>query len=132
MSLAIRPIMSALLRNRTGAVLVSIQVAIALAVLVNALYIVVQRVEKIHRVTGLDEPNIFVIQSGGFTERFHEVPSIREDLGYLRSLNDVIAATPSNAIPLADGGNNDQLVTRPDAPRTDHYNVMEVDRKSVV
>ena len=131
MSLDIRPIMSALLRNRTGAVLVSMQVAIALAVLVNALYIVVQRIEKIHRVTGLDEPNIFVIQSGGFTGRFHEVPSIREDLAYMRSLGDVVAATPSNSIPLSDGGNNDQLVTRPDARRTDHYNMIEVDEQGL-
>jgi putative ABC transport system permease protein len=131
MSLDIRPIMSALLRNRTGAVLVSMQVAIALAVLVNALYIVVQRIEKIHRTTGLDEQNIFVMQSGGFTERFHEVPSIREDLAYLRSLEDVIAATPSNSIPLSDGGNNDQLVARPEAKRTDHYNVIEVDEQGL-
>ena len=41
MNLNIRPILSALLRNRTGAVLVALQIAIALAVLVNALYIVI-------------------------------------------------------------------------------------------
>ena len=36
MNLAVRPILSALLRNRTGAVLVALQVAIALAVLCGA------------------------------------------------------------------------------------------------
>ena len=96
MSLNVRPIVSALLRNRTGAVLVAMQVAIALAVLVNASYIVVQRVEKIRRPTGIDEQNILVIQSAGFTDRFHEVPSVREDLAYLRAVDGVIAATPSN------------------------------------
>ena len=49
MSLDLRPTLSALLRNRTGAVLVAAQVAIALAVLANAAYIVVQRIEKINR-----------------------------------------------------------------------------------
>ncbi len=131
MSLNVRPILSALLRNRTGAVLVAVQVAIALAVLVNAIYIVVQRIDKIHRPTGLDEQNIFVIQSGGFTERYHEVPSVREDLAYLRSLDGVIAATPSNSVPLSDGGNNDTLVTRPDAQRTELYNMIEVDEQGL-
>ena len=54
MSLDIRPTLSALLRNRTGAVLVAAQIAIALVVLANAAYIIVQRIEKIHRPTGID------------------------------------------------------------------------------
>ena len=40
----IRPIASALWRNRTGALLVAFQIAIGLAVLVNAVYVVKQRV----------------------------------------------------------------------------------------
>ena len=46
MSLNIRPILSSLLRNRTGAVLVALQIALALAILVNATYIVKQRVDR--------------------------------------------------------------------------------------
>src|SRR5437016_14007624 len=107
MSLNVRPILSALLRNRTGAALVAMQVAIALAVLVNALYIVVQRIEKIHRPTGIDEQNILVVQSAGFTDRFRQTASVREDLAYLRGMSGVIAATATNSIPLASGGNND-------------------------
>jgi putative ABC transport system permease protein len=130
-NLNVRPILSALLRNRTGAVLVAIQVAIALAVLVNALYIVVQRGEKIRRPTRIDEHNVFVIQAAGFTNRFHEVPSVQEDLAYLRGLDGVIAATPSNSIPLSDGGNNDSLVTRPDARRSEYYNEIEIDEQGL-
>ena len=127
MNLNIRPILSALLRNRTGAVLVAVQVAIALAVLANAAYIIVQRTEKIHRPTGIDEPNIFVIESAGFTARFQQTASVRDDLAYLRGVSGVIAATASNSIPLSDGGNNDSLVTQPDAPRTGYINDMEID-----
>ena len=36
----IRPILSALLRNKTGAMLVAVQVALSLAILANALHIV--------------------------------------------------------------------------------------------
>ena len=127
MNLNIRPILSALLRNRTGAVLVAVQVAIALAVLANAAYIIVQRTEKIHRPTGIDEPNILVIESAGFTARFQQTASVRDDLAYLRGVSGVIAATASNSIPLSDGGNNDSLVTQPDAPRTGYINDMEID-----
>ena len=111
MSLNVRPILSALLRNRTGAVLVALQIAIALAVLVNAVYIVMQRIEKIGRPTGIDVPNIFVVSSAGFTDRYHLVPSIEEDLAYLRGVPGVIASSTANAIPLSGGGSGQTLVT---------------------
>jgi putative ABC transport system permease protein len=129
MRLDVRPILSALLRNRTGAVLVAMQIAIALAVLVNALFIVMQRVERIGRVTGIDEANIFVVAADGFTSRYQPVAAIQEDLAYLRSLGGVIAATPTNSVPLSDGGSSGQLVTRPDARRTDYMNYFEVDEQ---
>src|SRR6516162_7092525 len=131
MSLDIRPTLSALLRNRTGAVLVATQVAIALAVLVNAAYILVQRIEKIHRPTGIDEQNILVIESAGFTGRFDQTAAAREDLAYLRGVSGVLAATASNSIPLSDGGNNDSLVTSPDAPRHGYINDMEIDEQGL-
>jgi putative ABC transport system permease protein len=122
MSLNVRPILSALLRNRTGAVLVAMQIAIALAVLVNALYIVIQRVEKVGRPTGIDVDNILVISTAAFTQRFQLVPSIQEDLGYLRGVHGVIAATAINAIPLSGGGNGQPLVARPDEQRNESVN----------
>jgi putative ABC transport system permease protein len=131
MSLDIRPTLSALLRNRTGAVLVAAQVAIALAVLANAAYIIVQRIEKIHRPTGIDEQNIFVVESAGFTARFHQRASVDEDLSYLRGLRGVVAATATNSIPLSDMGNNDSLVTRPDAQRSGYINDMEIDEQGL-
>jgi|SRR5579862_2238648 len=131
MSLNVRPILSALLRNRTGAVLVALQVAIALAVLVNALYIVVQRAEKMRRPTGIDVDNIAVVSSSGFTERFQNVPAMQEDLAYLRSLPGVVAASVTNATPLGSGGNNEPLVTRPEAQRTNNYNQLEVDEQGL-
>ncbi len=127
----IRPILSALLRNRTGAVLVAAQVAIALAVLVNAACICMQRFEKAHRPTGIDEANVFVAESAGFTARFHQEASVRDDLAFLRSLPGVLAATASNAVPLSGGGNNDSLVTHPDAPRSGYINDMEIDEQGL-
>jgi putative ABC transport system permease protein len=131
MSVPVRPILSALLRNRTGAVLVAMQIAIALAVLVNALYIVVQRAEKMRRPTGIDVDNVMVIASAGFTDRFQSVPSVQEDLAYLRSLPGVVAASATGAIPLSDGGNNEPLLTTPDAHPTENYNWLEIDEQGL-
>ncbi len=50
-----RPILSALLRNKTGPLLVAIQVALSLAMLVNALYVVQLRLESASRPSGLDD-----------------------------------------------------------------------------
>lgn len=127
MTVPLRPILSALLRNRTGAVLVAVQIAIALAVLVNGLYIVVQRAEKMRRPTGIDVDNVMLIASAGFTEHFQKVPSIQEDLAWLRGLPGVVAASVTGSIPLSGGGNNNPLLTRPDAHPTDNYNSFEID-----
>ena len=50
----IGPIWRASLRNKTGPILIAIQIALTLAVLVNAVFIIQQRIEKINRPTGMD------------------------------------------------------------------------------
>ena len=114
MSLNIRPILSSLLRNRTGAVLVALQIALALAILVNATYIAKQRVDSINRPTGIDDPNLFVIESAGFTSRYDYASSVRDDLAYLRGLAGVVAAAPTNAVPLSGNGSGAPLYKTPD------------------
>lgn len=132
MNLNIGPIASALMRNRTGAVLVALQIAIALAVLVNAVYIVKQRVDKIGRPTGMDVANIFAISSAGFTEDFDHEASIREDLAYLRSVPGVAAATGSNSVPLSGGGSATTLTTRPgDEINGKNGNYFEIDQQGL-
>jgi putative ABC transport system permease protein len=114
MSLALRPILCALLKNRTGALLVAVQIAIALAVLVNAIYIVHQRIEKMSRPTGFDDANLFALESAEFTDRYSYDASLREDLTYLRALPGVVAATPTNSAPLSSSGTIEDLWSLPD------------------
>ena len=54
----IRPILSALSRNKTRAVLIALQVALTLAVASNALSIIDQRLRKMSRDTGIDTENL--------------------------------------------------------------------------
>ncbi len=114
MSGNLRQVVSAVRHNRTGALLVAMQIAITLAVLANAVYIVKQRFERTERPTGLDVENVFAIASAGFAQDFDYVATMREDLAYLRSVPGVLAATASNAVPLSGGtGAMSSLATKP-------------------
>src|SRR5687768_12697631 len=110
----IRPIASALWRNRTGAILVAFQIAIGLAVLVNAVYVVKQRVEKIGRPTGMDTPNMIWVASAGFSKDFDYEAAWREDLATLRTLPGVKAASLFSNIPLSGGGSSNGFKSKPE------------------
>ena len=129
----IRPILSALLRNRTGAVLVAIQIAIALAVLVNAVYIVKQRIDRIGRPTGMDTNNIVVVSSSGFSRDYDVVGAIRDDLAYIRGVQGVIAATPLNWVPLSNSGSSRTLSNHPDGSKNggEAGQYLEVDEQGI-
>ena len=110
----IRPVVSALLRNRVGAILVALEVAIALAVLVNAAFIVGQRIAKIAEPTGLDQQDMFAIAMAGTTTDFDAQSSARDDIAYLRSMHGVVSAAPAGTIPLTGDGSNGALYLEPD------------------
>jgi putative ABC transport system permease protein len=110
----LRPIASALWRNRTGAILVAFQIAIGLAVLVNAVYVVKQRVEKIGRPTGMDTPNMIWVASAGFAKDFDYEAAWREDLATLRTLPGVKAASLFSNIPLSGGGSSNGFKSKPE------------------
>ena len=109
----IRPIASALWRNRTGALLVAIQIAIGLAVLVNAVYVVKQRVDKIGRPTGMDTANMIWVASAGFAKDYDYEAAYREDLATLRGLPGVKSASLFSNIPLSGGGSSSGYQSRP-------------------
>lgn len=56
-----RPIISAMCRNKVGAIVIGIQMAITLAILCNALFIIQQRLAFSHRPSGADEENAFAM-----------------------------------------------------------------------
>jgi putative ABC transport system permease protein len=130
----IRPIASALWRNRTGAMLVAFQIAIALAVLVNAVYVVKQRVDKINRPNGMDVENMFVVASAGFTKDFDYEASWREDLAAIRGLPGVTAATLISNIPLSGGGSSSGFQAQPGEINPDTSvpaNTFDIDEQGV-
>lgn len=114
MNLNMRPIFSALLRNRTGPMLVAMQIAVALAILVNATYIVKQRMDEINRPSGVDDKNLFSMDATGFTSRYDYAASVSDDLAYLRGLEGVISATVTDDVPFNPHGDSEALFRKPD------------------
>jgi putative ABC transport system permease protein len=114
MSWNIRPLLSALLRNPTGAVLVGLQIAITLATLSNAAWIVSGAIAKVEQPAGLDIDDMFVITVMGVSNRFNIGRAASEDLAYLRGLPGVAAATVTEGEPLTPNGSDTLLGVRPD------------------
>jgi putative ABC transport system permease protein len=100
----IGPIWRAMMRNKTGAILIALQIAVTMAIMVNAISIMQERSRMMARPTGIDEHNIFSIASLGYAEDFNERVTIEEDLAALRGLPGVVNAIQSNSVPLRDGG----------------------------
>ncbi|MDJ0655006.1 MAG: FtsX-like permease family protein [Xanthomonadales bacterium] len=98
------PIWRAMLRNKTGAILIALQIAVTLAIMVNAISIIQERAEAMARPSGVDEANIFYLSSIGFSEDFNEQVAIEEDLAAIRQTPGVINAIQSNSVPLSGGG----------------------------
>lgn len=109
----IRPIYSALMRNKAGLILIVLQVAITLAVVCNSLFIILERHERVGRPSGMDELNTFAISSLGFAPGFDVKATIREDLDMIRALPGVVAATTINSLPMSGGGWGGSFDTQP-------------------
>ena len=110
----IRPILSALLRNRAGAILVAVQIALTLAIVVNAVFVTKQRVEKIGRPTGIDDQNIFSFSATGFEKDYDFFGMVREDLALMRQLPGVVDAAPIQQVPLSGSGSSTIFFSLPD------------------
>jgi putative ABC transport system permease protein len=127
-----RPILSAMLRNKTGAVLVGLQIALTLAVMANSVFIIMQRVEKIGRSPGVDSDNLFFVQSYGFGPTYDQRDTVRRDLDLMRSLPGVVSASSINGIPLSGGGSSINLGPVTDRKKiTVNLNYYEVDEHGI-
>jgi putative ABC transport system permease protein len=115
----IRPILSALLRNKTGPILVAVQVALSLAILANALHIVQVRQAVSARTSGLaNEQDVFALQIRPLQRGGHEeqLAGQYRQTATLRAVPGVLSVASTSQMPLSRSGN---------------YTGLSVDRKQV-
>jgi putative ABC transport system permease protein len=102
--MGIRPILSAMGRNKFGAILIATQIAVTLAFLANALTLVEHRIEWSDRPSGLDEKDIFII-SPQIIDPVSDLAARQiADIEALRSMAGVVDAFSANMYPLQGGG----------------------------
>lgn len=112
----IQPILVALRRHKAGTLLIALQIALTLAIVCNALFIIHQRIAHLSVPSGIDEPNLFVIENlwGQQYTTEQAAAQIQQDLATLRQVPGVLNATPTNSMPLS-GMDWDNFITlKPD------------------
>ena len=112
----IRPILSALLRSKTGAVLIAAQVALTLAILTNATFVVRTRLATADRPSGADEPNLFVVAYVGSRKITDREAMVQHDVELLRAIPGVAAVSTANMMPLGQSGWQAGVALDPNGP----------------
>jgi len=105
----IRPILSVLLRSKTAPLLVAIQVALSLAILANALYIVNLRHASSARPSGIaQEGDVFTLTARPVTKPTHNdaLAQQKKDVEVLRGLPGAASATWISQMPMSRSGSN--------------------------
>jgi putative ABC transport system permease protein len=101
----IGPIIAALRRNVAGTALIVLQIALTLAIVSNALFVIEQSTVHAARPSGVVEDNLLAIQNIWIGPREDVIrAAMQADLDTLRHLPGVVHATASNTFPLRNGG----------------------------
>jgi putative ABC transport system permease protein len=104
MPMELHPILSAMRRNKVGAIVIVVQTAITLAILCNSLFLIQQRLRSSERPTGLQEQDIFTIANQWVGNPPDLAAKVQADLAALRALPEVVDAFVSQSYPLSNGG----------------------------
>ncbi|TQV85033.1 ABC transporter permease [Aliikangiella coralliicola] len=122
--LEIKPILSALLRHKSSTLLIVLQIALTLAVVVNAVYIISERLSLIDSKSGLPESEIFTLGMNAFGENPDLKYDIQADQELIRNMPGVVDAVVINATPLGRGGDNSSVAgTKEDYDNGNNVNV---------
>ncbi len=114
----IRPILASLRRHRIPALLIVLEIALACAVLCNAVFMISQRVASIHLPNAIDEPGITEVTLDG-TDPELSGSDIPRNLAALRTLRGVHAAAVVSTLPLSQNNWGWGFGTKPDNALTD-------------
>jgi len=113
----IRPILSTLRRHKTAAALIVLEIALACAIVCNALFLIGNRIETLHRPSGIAESELVTVSLGGIGQQVNAAARTREDLAALRAVPGVRNATVLNQVPFVHYSSNTSLSLTPDQER---------------
>lgn len=102
--LQIKPIMSMLMRNKSGPLLLLVQIILSVAIVANASFIITERVGLMSRDSGIAESEVFDLDIYNFDDGMEPISQTKRDIEIIRNLDGVKAATLSSMTPLSGGG----------------------------
>jgi putative ABC transport system permease protein len=124
--MTLHPILAALRKHKAGAVLIALQIALTLAIVCNAIFIIGQRIERVGRPTGLAENDLFLITQqwvGSFDmsspadiDRLDAMQ--QEDLAALRAMPDIASVSSISTMPLLNETTDATVSLKPDQQET--------------
>jgi putative ABC transport system permease protein len=102
------PVFRALIHNRARFLLITLEVALTLAIVVNCINMVLDLRRKVLEPSGYDEANLLVVSLEPFAPAYNDTEYLhgarQRDLERLRAFPGVRAATAVSAVPLSGGG----------------------------
>jgi putative ABC transport system permease protein len=93
-------IVHSLRRNKLGALLIGLQIALTLAIVCNSLSIIQQHLRHMVRPTGYDEPSIWSLRNQWIGEPGDLKAKVLEDLAALRGVPGIVDAEATNSFPM--------------------------------
>ena len=111
--LHIKPIVSSLLRSKSGPLLLLLQMILSVAIVANAAFIIHQRLDLMSRDSGIVESEVFSFNVYNFDPALDLRQQSQVDRVILRNLNGVMAVAPTNMVPLSGSGWMDVFLDRP-------------------
>jgi putative ABC transport system permease protein len=102
----IRPILSTLMRHKTAASLIVIEIALTCAIICNALFMISDRLNQVREVSGLAENELVRVQILSIGSDADEAARTRSDLAALRAIPGVKDATVLNQVPFVNSSWN--------------------------
>ena len=102
----IRPILSTLMRHKTAATLIVLEIALTCAIICNALFMIGERITQVNEASGLAENELVRVQLIPIGNDENAAAQTRSDLAALRALPGVTAATVLNQVPFVNSSWN--------------------------
>ncbi|HTP40046.1 MAG TPA: FtsX-like permease family protein [Steroidobacteraceae bacterium] len=110
----IRPICSTLLRHKTAAGLIVLEVALTCAIICNAVFMIGSRLERMQRPTGIAERELVRVTLAGIGADADASARTEQDLAALRAIPGVRYAAATNEVPLGGSSWNSGIRLTPD------------------
>ena len=104
--MAIRPILASLSRHRTAAVLIVFEIALAFAIVSNAVFLIHNRLQRMDMPSGVAEHELVEVHMAYIDHRADAGARARTDLVALRQIPGVQAATLVNQLPFGGSSSN--------------------------